>query len=170
MIRKYRDKEPVIHSTAFIAESADVIGDVTIGERSSVWFGTVARGDVNKIVIGKFSNVQDGSVVHCNTELPTIMGDYVSVGHGVIIHGCVIGNNCLIGMGAIVLDGVEIEDNVIIGAGSLVTQGKKIPSNSLVLGSPAKVVRELTSDEIRSVKETALIYANRIDEYKNSIR
>ncbi|MBA1336774.1 MAG: Carbonic anhydrase, gamma class [Firmicutes bacterium] len=169
MIRKYLDKEPVIHPTAFIAESADVIGEVEIGERSSVWYSTVIRGDVDRIVFGNFTNIQDGSVVHSSTGLPTILGDYVSVGHGVILHGCVIGNNCLIGMGAIILDGVEIGDNVIVGAGSLVTQGKKIPSNSLVLGAPAKVVRELSEREINSIRETSEHYSDKIDDYKNSL-
>lgn len=166
MIKQYRDKKPVFHPTAFIAEGADIIGDFTLDEYSSIWFGTVARADVNKIVIGKYTNIQDKCIIHCDSNHPTVLGDYITVGHGVILHGCVVGNNCLIGMGSIVMDGVEIGDNVIIGAGAVVTQGKKIPSNSLVLGTPAKVVREVTEEEIKSIRETALHYADLSIEYK----
>lgn len=165
-MKKYRDKEPAVHPSAFIAEGVDIIGDFSIGECSSLWFGTVARADVNKIVIGKFTNIQDGCIIHCSGEWPTFVGDYVTVGHRAILHGCLIGNNCLIGMGAIIMDGAEIGDNVIVGAGALVTQGKKIPSNSLVLGYPAKIIREVTKEEVEYIRESALHYAEIAREYK----
>lgn len=166
MIAKYRDKSPVLHLTSFVAQSADIIGNLTIGEHSSIWFGTVARADFNKIVIGKYTNVQDRCIIHCENSHPTILGDYITVGHGVTLHGCVVGNNCLIGMGSIILGGVEIGDNVMVGAGALVTRGKKIPSNSLVVGTPAKVLRELTSDEVHSITKSALQYVELAKEYK----
>lgn len=167
MLVDYKDKKPEIHHETFIAYDADVIGDVVIGEKSSIWFGAVIRGDVNKIIIGNFTNIQDGTIIHCSNIYQTIIGDFVTVGHKAVIHGCKIGNNTLIGMGAIILDGAEIGDNVIVGAGSIVTERKKIPSNSLVLGAPAKIIRELTEEEIRKLKESAIHYWELAREYKN---
>ncbi|MFN7065446.1 MAG: gamma carbonic anhydrase family protein [Aquificaceae bacterium] len=160
----YGEKRPIIAPSVFLAENAVVIGDVQIGEDSSVWYGTVVRGDVNYIRIGKATNIQDSSVVHVTHDTyPTIIGDYVTVGHRVILHGCKVGNYVLIGMGAVVMDGVEIEDYVLVGAGALLTPGKKFPSGVLVAGFPAKVVRDLKEEEINLIKESAKNYIN----YKN---
>ncbi len=159
MIYKYEDKYPKIDESAFIAASADIIGDVTIGEDCSIWFGAVLRGDEKYIKIGKGTNIQDNCTVHINAEkYGTDIGEYVTAGHGAILHGCKVGNYCLIGIGAIVLDGAEIGEYTIIGAGSMVTGGKKIPSGVLAIGSPAKVVRELTEEEKKGLKESAENY------------
>ena len=143
----------------FIAEGAKIIGDVELGEGSSVWYNAVIRGDSNPIVIGENTNVQDNAVLHVSHSHALKIGDYVTIGHGAIVHGCTIGNNVLIGMGAIVLDGAVIEDNCIIGAGALVTQNKKVSEGSLWLGNPAKWIRELTEMEISSIRENAEVYA-----------
>lgn len=144
----------------FIADNAAVLGDVTIGDGSSFWFGTVARGDINFIKIGKNTNIQDNVVLHMDRDAPLTIGDYVSVGHGAMVHGCEIGDNCLIGIGAIVLSRSVIGDNCIIGAGSLVTEDAVIPPNSLVMGIPGKVKRHLTAEEIANIKDTAVRYTN----------
>ncbi|WMM23695.1 gamma carbonic anhydrase family protein [Tissierella sp. MB52-C2] len=158
MIKSLKNKSPKIHEEAFIAETADVLGDVTIGEGTSIWYGAVARGDMNTIVIGKYSNVQDNSSLHVDSNEPLKIGDYTTVGHNAVVHGCTIGNNCLIGMGAIILNNAIIGDNCIIGAGALITEGAVIPPNSLVLGAPGKVKRELTEDDIKSIKDNAVRY------------
>lgn len=149
-----------IAERVFLAEGSRIIGDVEIGENSGVWYNAVLRGDANKIVIGENTNIQDNAVLHVSKENELIIGDNVSVGHGAILHGCTIGNNVLIGMGAIVLDGVVIEDNCMIGAGSLVTQNKVIPSGSLAFGNPVKVIRALTEDEIDSILKNANHYSD----------
>lgn len=160
-ILEYKGKKPIIHPSVFLAENSVVIGNVEIGEDSSVWYGTVIRGDVNYIRIGKGTNIQDNSVVHVTHDThPTIVGDYVTVGHRVILHGCKIGNHVLVGMGAVVMDGVEVEDYVLVGAGALLTPGKKFPSGVLVAGFPAKVVRDLKEEEIRLIEESARNYIN----------
>ena len=158
MIKTLKGEKPVIHEGAFMAETANVIGKVKIGQGSSVWYGTVLRGDIEEITIGAYTNIQDNSVVHTENDIPTSIGDYTVVGHKAIIHGANIGNNCLIGMGAIVLNNAVIEDNCIIAAGSLVTEGKHIPSNSMVMGIPGKVVRSVTKDEIEDIKTNAMRY------------
>jgi len=136
-------QQPSIHPTAFVAPTAAIIGHVTLEEESSIWYGAVLRGDINRIHVGPRSNIQDGSVVHLADDYPVIIGELVTVGHKAMIHACTIDNEVLVGMGAIILDGVEIGARSIIGAGSLVTGGTKIPPGSLVLGSPAKVVKTL---------------------------
>ncbi|SNS33922.1 Carbonic anhydrase or acetyltransferase, isoleucine patch superfamily [Anaerovirgula multivorans] len=167
MIKDLEGKKVKAHESCFIAETADVIGDVTIGENSSIWYKTVLRGDGNYIKIGKYTNIQDNSVVHINEpHYPTIIGDYVTVGHSAIIHACNIGNNVLIGMGAIILDGAEVGNQTIIGAGSLVPPGKKIPSGVLAMGSPAKVIRELTEEEKKSLVHSAESYVQYGKEHK----
>ncbi|MBS3994295.1 MAG: gamma carbonic anhydrase family protein [Alkaliphilus sp.] len=166
MILAYQDHRPKIHDSCFIAENATVIGKVSIGENSSVWYGTVLRGDVSYIEIGENSNIQDNTVIHLNKDLPTLIGDNVTVGHGAIIHACTIKDNVLIGMGAIILDGAVIESNVIIGAGSLVPPGKLIKSNSLVVGTPAKVIRELTVSECEGIKKSAENYVKIANNHK----
>lgn len=166
MIINYDGMKPNIHGSCFVAESAEVIGNVNVGENTSIWYNCVLRGDGNQIRIGNYTNIQDGTVVHISKEYATEIGDYVTVGHKAIIHACKIGNNVLIGMGAIILDGAEIEDNVLVGAGSIVTPGKKIPSGSLVLGSPAKVVRKLTEEEINQLKQSAIDYVEYAKNHK----
>ena len=169
VIIKYKDAVPRIHDSCFIAPSADIIGRVELNENVNIWFNVVLRGDVGAIIIGRNTNIQDGSVVHCNTGIDVIVGDGVVVGHHAILHGCKIGSNCLIGMGATVLDDAVIGENCIIGAGALITSGKEIPPNSLVLGSPAKVTRALTPEQIRGIAENAKAYVERGRLYKETI-
>jgi len=148
---------PVVHPTAFVDESAQVIGDVQIGADSSLWMNVVARGDVNSIRIGSRSNVQDGTIVHVmHGTHPTNIGDDVTIGHGAVVHGCTIADRVLIGMGAIVLNGATVGEDTIVAAGSLVTEGTLIPPRSLVMGSPGRVRRPLTDEEVASI----LTYAN----------
>lgn len=158
MIRELKGIKPSIHVDAFVAETASVIGDVTLEEGVSIWYGAVLRGDIENIHIGKYSNIQDNASVHTETNIPAKLGEYTVVGHNAIVHGCTVGDNCLIGMGAIILNNAVIGDNCIIGAGSLVTEGKIIPPNSLVLGSPGKVVRQVTEEEISGIRKNALRY------------
>jgi carbonic anhydrase/acetyltransferase-like protein (isoleucine patch superfamily) len=149
MIRPYRGVEPQIHPTAFIEESAQIIGDVHIGAESSVWFNAVIRGDVFYIRIGDRSNVQDGTVIHVsNGEHETILEDEVTIGHNVTLHGCYVERGSLIGIGAIVMDGVRVGAKSLVAAGSLLTPGTQIPPGSLVMGSPAQVKRPLTEQEL----------------------
>ena len=151
MIISFQNSRPKIHETAFIAETAVVIGDVEIGENSSVWYGSVIRGDVNYIRIGARTNVQDASVLHVSSKThPTVLEDEITLGHRVTLHGCYIETGCLIGIGTIILDGVRVGRNSLVAAGSLVTPNTKIPPRSLVMGSPARVKRELTDDEINN--------------------
>jgi carbonic anhydrase/acetyltransferase-like protein (isoleucine patch superfamily) len=148
MIASFAGKHPSIPTSAFIAPGAHIIGNVMLGENSSVWFGAVLRGDVNKITIGEFTNVQDGTVIHVTKGgHSTIIGARVTIGHKAILHACTVGNDCLIGMGSILLDGVEIGEGSVVAAGALVTPGKKFPPGSMILGSPAKLVRPLRPDE-----------------------
>jgi carbonic anhydrase/acetyltransferase-like protein (isoleucine patch superfamily) len=155
---RYLAARPTIHPTAFVAPGADIVGDVTLAEESSVWYQTVLRGDINRIVIGPRSNVQDGAVVHLADDYGVFVGELVTVGHKAILHACTIADEVLVGMGAIILDGAEIGARSIIGAGALITGGKKIPPGSLVLGSPAKVVRALSLDEQAGIKVWAEKY------------
>ena len=155
-----------IDKSVFIADGAKVIGDVEIGKNGSVWFNAVIRADLGSVKIGENSNVQDNAVVHTSKDFGVQIGDNVTIGHSAIVHGCTVGNNVLIGMGAIVLDGAVIEENCIIGAGTLVTHGKVIPAGSLAFGNPVKVVRQLTDDEIRSIADNAISYAEKAKNYK----
>jgi carbonic anhydrase/acetyltransferase-like protein (isoleucine patch superfamily) len=149
---------PRVDPTAFVAPTATVIGDVTLEAGSSVWYGAALRGDINRIVVGSRSNIQDQAVIHLADDYPALIGELVTVGHGAIVHACTIADEVLIGMGAIVLDGAEIGARSIIGANALITGGTKIPSGSLAMGSPAKVVRRLTPDEQKSIARWALKY------------
>lgn len=158
MIIAFKKDMPDIHPTCFVALSADIIGDVQMQQETTIWYNAVLRGDISKIVIGSKTNVQDGCVLHGDEGIDTIIGDGVTLGHNAILHGCTIENNCLIGMGATVLNDVYIGENCIVGAGALVTSGKKIPPNSLVLGSPAKVIRTLTQEEIQGITQNANHY------------
>lgn len=155
-----------IDKSVFIADGAKVIGDVDIGENSSIWFNAVIRGDSNDVKIGYGSNVQDNAVIHTSRDFGVNIGDNVTIGHGAIVHGCTIGNNVMIGMGAIILNGAIIEENCIIGAGTLVTQGKVIPSGSLAFGNPVKVVRQLSEEEIKSISDNAVSYVNKAKKYR----
>jgi len=166
MIISYKGKTPKIAPSAFVAENAVIIGDVEIGENSSVWFGCVIRCEENKIVIGKNTNIQDLTTIHTDHCCSVIIGDNVTVGHNVVLHGCEIGNNVLIGMGTIIMNGSKIGDNSLIGAGSLITQNMVIPPNTLVFGRPAKVIRELTSEEIEKIAISAKEYIELSNEYK----
>ncbi|MBI1390704.1 MAG: gamma carbonic anhydrase family protein [bacterium] len=147
LVLPYQDAVPHIGADVFIAPNASVIGDVVLGDRSSVWFSAVARGDIAAVRVGDDTNIQDNAVLHVGDDDPCIVGANVVVGHQAILHGCVVEDDCLIGMGAIVLNQAVVGRGSLIGAGALVTQGTKIPPYSLVLGSPAKVIRELTADE-----------------------
>lgn len=149
MIRPFNGKEPKIHETAFLPEDAIVIGDVEIGAEASVWFGSVIRGDVNYIRIGERTNIQDACVVHVSSkDHPTVLEREITVGHRVTLHGCYVESGCLIGIGSIILDGARIGRNSLVAAGSLVTPGTSIPPGSLVMGAPARVKRELTTEEL----------------------
>jgi carbonic anhydrase/acetyltransferase-like protein (isoleucine patch superfamily) len=167
MLRPYRGRVPTVHSTAFVDESAQVIGDVEIGPETSVWMNAVIRGDVNVIRVGQRSNIQDGCVVHVMHDThPALIGDEVTVGHGAIVHGCTIADRVLIGMGAIVLNGARVGDDCIVAAGSLVTEGMQIPPRSLVMGSPARVRRPLTDAEVASIREYADNYVRYKKDYE----
>lgn len=158
-------KAPDIAASALVFDEATLIGDVRLGERVSVWPGAVLRGDNAPIVVGDDSNLQDGCVVHSDPGYPVTMGRQVTVGHLAMLHGCRIGDDVLVGMNATVLNGADIGDRCIIGAGALVTSGKRFPPGSLIVGSPAKVVRELTKDEIQSVRDNASVYTDKIAAY-----
>jgi carbonic anhydrase/acetyltransferase-like protein (isoleucine patch superfamily) len=156
MIRPFRGRLPVVHPSAYIDESAQVIGDVAVGAESSVWMHVVVRGDVNVIRIGDRTNIQDGTVVHVQREThPTSIGDDVTIGHRAVVHGCTIHDRVLVGMGAIVMNGAEIGSDSIVGAGALVVENTHVPPRSLVLGSPARVARSLTDQEVRRVQQYA---------------
>ncbi|MFY0522766.1 gamma carbonic anhydrase family protein [Archangium gephyra] len=168
-LRRFRDQTPRVHPSCFVEDSAQVIGDVELGEDSSVWFNSVLRGDVNPIRIGRRTNIQDLSMIHVTSErYSTSIGDDVTVGHHVVLHGCTVGNRVLVGMGAIVMDGVEIGDDSIIGAGTLLTPGTKIPPGSLVVGSPGKVKRTLTDEERGFLLESAKHYVRTAADHRAS--
>jgi carbonic anhydrase/acetyltransferase-like protein (isoleucine patch superfamily) len=153
MIKAFQGIAPKIHETVFIAEDAIVIGDVEIGENSSVWYGSIIRGDVNFIRIGARTNIQDGCVIHVSSKThSTILEDEVTLGHRVTLHGCYVETGCLIGIGAIVMDGARVGRNSLVAAGSLVTPNTEIPPRSLAVGSPARVKRELTADEVKDLE------------------
>ncbi|NPV83073.1 MAG: gamma carbonic anhydrase family protein [Candidatus Aminicenantes bacterium] len=158
MAENDKSKQAIIHPEAFIADKAILIGRIIIKKGASVWFNAVLRADIADIVIGEYSNIQDNCVVHVDYDIPTIVGDYVTVGHGAILHACKIGNNTLIGMGAVVLDRAIIPDNCLVAAGALVPPGKTFPEGTLILGNPANVARTLTPDEIKHLREHALNY------------
>lgn len=168
MIKPYKGINPSIGKDVFIEESAQVIGDVTIGDKSSIWFNAVVRGDVHYIKIGDRTNVQDNSTLHVTHDTyPLILGNDITVGHNVTLHGCTIHDRCLIGMGAILLDGAEIGEGSVIGAGALIKEGFKVPPRSLVVGLPAKVVRPITDDEYEKLLESASNYIKYANDYMN---
>lgn len=166
MIKGFKGIEPKIDESVFVAQSADIIGEVVIEKNASIWYNVVIRGDEQPIKIGENTNIQDGSVVHTGWNVPTEIGKNVTVGHKALIHGCKIGDNTLIGMGSIVLDGAEVGEFTLLGAGSLVPPGKKIPSGVLAIGSPAKVIRELSEAEKENIKKSALDYIESANNHK----
>jgi len=157
---KFLRQKPKLGKGVYIAKTATVIGDVTLGANSSVWYGAVLRGDINRIVVGHHSNIQDNAVVHLADDFACILGNWVTVGHGAIVHACTVGDETLVGMGAVILDGAVIGKQSLIGAKALVTQGTKIPPGSLVLGAPAKVVRKLSKEERAGLKWWAQKYVD----------
>lgn len=166
MIRTFQGIKPTIAASAFIEETAVVIGDVVIGEESSLWFHAVVRGDVHSIRIGRRTNIQDLSVVHVTHDThPTVLGDDVTVGHHVVLHGCTIKNRVLIGMGALIMDGSVIGEDCVVGAGALVTERTIVPPKSLILGAPAKVKRPVTEAELAWIRESAQNYVRYARQY-----
>ena len=165
MLRQYKGVSPRVHATAYVDESAQVIGDVEIGEASSVWMNAVVRGDVHYIRVGRRSNIQDGTVVHVmNGTHPTTIGDDVTIGHAAVVHGCTLADRILVGMGAILLNGATVGEDCIVAAGTLLTEGITIPPRSLVMGSPGKVKRTLTDAEVASILEYSERYVgDRLD-------
>ncbi len=167
MIIPYRDRKPVIDNSCFIAPDAVIIGDVEIGANSSIWFGAVVRGDILPIKIGRFTNIQDKMIIHVtNNKYATTVGDYVTGGHGAILHGCTVKDSCIIGMGAIVLDDAVIGSETIIAAGSVVKMHERVPSGVLVAGNPAAVKRKLSDREREGIKKSALNYSEYIKGYE----
>jgi carbonic anhydrase/acetyltransferase-like protein (isoleucine patch superfamily) len=169
-----RDKRPPtsptrIHPTVFVAETATIVGEVTIYQDASIWFGAVIRGDADRIVIGEGTNVQDGAVIHCDANFPTTIGKRVVIGHRAVVHGATIADNVMIGIGAIVLNGARVGEYSIIAAGAIVTEGADIPPRSLVMGVPGKVVREVTDEEIKRITDGAQIYIDRAKNYWRGI-
>ena len=163
-------KAPKLGKGAWVADSAQVIGAVELGENASVWFGVVIRGDTEPIRIGRNCNIQDGSVLHADEGVPLVLGDNVSVGHQVMLHGCTIGDGSLIGIQAVVLNNAKIGRNSIVGAGSVVTEGKEFPANSLILGSPAKVVRTLDEGDLKMLIRIAEHYVENAERYRNGLK
>lgn len=151
---------PDVAETAWVADSAEVIGRVTLGEGVSIWFNSVLRGDSDTLTIGAGTNIQDGSVLHADLGFPLVLGENVTVGHKVMLHGCTVGDESLIGIGAVVLNGARIGRNCIVGAGALVTEGKEFPDGSLIVGAPAKVVRQLSEAQVAGLKANAAHYIN----------
>lgn len=170
MLYSYHDKKPSVHESVFIAPGAHLIGDVQIGEESTVWFNAVLRGDEGPIQIGKKCSVQDNVTAHLYEGFPLIVGDEVTIGHNAILHGCTIEKRCIIGMGSTILDGAIIGEESIIGANTLIPSGKKIPPRSLVVGSPGKVIREITDKDIELIQLSIDTYVQKGKEYKEALK
>ena len=161
---------PQVAASAWVADSAQVMGNVVLGEDASVWFGTVVRGDTESITIGAGSNIQDASVLHADFGKPLVVGERVTVGHQVMLHGCTIGDESLIGIGAVVLNGAKIGKNCLVGAGALVTEGKEFPDGSMILGSPAKAVRQLSPEQIEGLRQSARHYVLNAQRFRKGLR
>ncbi len=161
---------PRVAASAWVADNAQVMGDVVIGENASVWFGTTVRGDTDTITIGAGSNIQDGSVLHADDGVPLVVGANVTVGHHVMLHGCTIGDGSLIGIGAIVLNGAKIGQHCLVGAGALVTEGKEFPDGSMILGSPARVVKNLSPEQIEGLRQSALHYQQNAERFRQGLK
>lgn len=162
--------EPQIAESAWVADSAQVMGEVQLGADASVWFGAVVRGDTSSITIGEGSNVQDASVLHADLGMPLVIGRHVTVGHQVMLHGCTIGDESLIGIGAIVLNGAKIGKNCLVGAGALVTEGKEFSDGSMIIGSPARVVKQLTPEQIQGLRQSAQHYIDNARRFRAGLR
>lgn len=162
--------EPQLGADAWVAPSADLVGDVRLGARASVWFGAVIRADNTPIIIGEDSNIQDGAVCHSDPGLPLTIGARITVGHQAILHGCTVGNDCLIGMGARILNGAVIEPECLVGAGALITEGKHFESGSLIVGAPARVVRKLNEDEKAALRASAAHYSEKAAKYARDLK
>ena len=160
---------PRIADSAWVADSAQVMGNVELGEQASVWFGTVIRGDTESICIGARSNIQDASVLHADFGKPLTIGEDVTVGHKVMLHGCTIGDGSLIGIGAVVLNGATIGKGCLVGAGSLVTEGKEFPDGAMIMGSPARVVRQLTDEQIAGLRRSAQGYVGNAQRFRDGL-
>lgn len=170
MILPYLEHKPLIKESSFIAPGAIVVGKVEISDQVNVWYNAVIRGDDDKVVIGRATNIQDGCLLHQNDGIPLIIGEEVTVGHGAILHGCTVGDGCLIGMGAIILSGAQIGSESLIGAGTLIKENQQIPSGVLVVGSPGRIVRELSAAERQNLRQSAQNYLQRAEEHKNNQR
>jgi len=167
MIIDYLGKKPHLDASVFVAENATIIGDVSIGRDSSIWFNAVIRGDVNSIAIGERTNIQDNTVIHVTLEkFPTLLASNVTVGHSAVIHGCIVEDFCLIGMGAILLDGCRIGDHSVVAAGSLIKEKFIVPSETLVAGVPARIVRKLRDDEVQRLRDSAQHYVEYASNYR----
>lgn len=166
----YMDKKPEVHETVFMAPGSYVIGDVKIGKESTVWFNAVLRGDEGSITIGERTSIQDNVTCHLYESFPLQIGNEVTVGHNAILHGCNIGDRCIIGMGSTILDGANIGEECIIGANTLIPSGKKIPPRSLVVGSPGKVVRELSDHDLELIQLSIDTYVQKGKEYKQYLK
>jgi carbonic anhydrase/acetyltransferase-like protein (isoleucine patch superfamily) len=164
------DLSPLLGSGAWAAPSADLIGDVRLGARASVWFGAVLRGDNTPLILGDETNFQDGSVGHSDADFPLTIGARVTIGHQAILHGCTVADDCLIGMGARILNGAVIEPECIVGAGALITEGKTFPAGSLIVGAPARVVRQVTNEERQLLRASAAHYAEKAQRYAAELR
>lgn len=161
---------PRMAASAWVADNAQVMGNVVMGEDSSVWFGTTVRGDTETITIGRGSNIQDGSVLHADVGMPLTIGDFVTVGHQVMLHGCTVGDESLIGIGAIVLNGAKIGKNCLVGAGSLVTEGKEFPDGSMIMGSPARVVKGLSPEQMEGLRQSAKHYIENAQRFRAGLK
>lgn len=160
---------PQIPDSAWVADSAEVMGDVVLGEQVGIWFGVVVRGDTDAIRIGAQTNIQDLSVLHADVGMPLTIGSGVTVGHKAMLHGCTVGNDSLIGIGAVVLNGAKIGKGCLVGAGALVTEGKEFPDGSMIIGSPAKAVGQLTSEQLQGLRESARHYVANAQRFKSSL-
>ncbi len=161
---------PRVAETAWVADSAEVMGNVVLGDNASIWFGAVLRGDNETLTIGAGTNVQDGSVLHSDHGQPLTLGERVTVGHKVVLHGCTVGDESLIGIGAVVLNGARIGKNCLVGAGALVTEGKEFPDGSMILGSPAKAVRQLTPEQMEGLRKSAQTYIDNARRFRAGLR
>ena len=165
MLYPFKDKKPLIGEAVYIADGVKIIGDVKLGDHSSVWFNSVIRADLAPIIVGNNTNIQDLSVIHVNRNQPTVIEEEVTIGHSVVLHACTIKKGSLIGMGSIILSGAEIGEHTLVAAGSLIPENKKFPPNILLMGSPAKVIRELNTEELEMMKRTNQSYTTKGLEY-----